>query len=131
MGVSFETYLPRHWDVERHVVTTLPRRLVAGWVGYNCKLFCFTVKKRIVVWLHSLSFKLGYLVLLPKVTIFFFLYESCPSFQQNKQKTPTQLLNMYLNSKVTFSYFLVYFENFSSNCQSVKHLQMVPSPGKY
>ena len=33
LGVSFETYLRRHWDVQRDVVTTSPRRLVAGWVG--------------------------------------------------------------------------------------------------
>ena len=32
MGASFETYLRRHWDVQRDVVTTSPRRLVAGWV---------------------------------------------------------------------------------------------------
>ena len=31
LGVSFETYLRRHWDVQRDVVTTSPRRLVAGW----------------------------------------------------------------------------------------------------
>ena len=31
MGVSFETYLRRHWDVQRDVVTTLLRRLVDGW----------------------------------------------------------------------------------------------------
>ena len=33
MGVSFETYLRRCWDVQRDVVTTSPQRLVAGWVG--------------------------------------------------------------------------------------------------
>ena len=32
LGVSFETYLRRHWDVQRDVVTTLPWRLVAGWI---------------------------------------------------------------------------------------------------
>ena len=32
LGVSFETYLQRHCDVQTDVVTTLPRRLVAGWV---------------------------------------------------------------------------------------------------
>ena len=32
LGVSFETYLRRHWDVQRNVVTTSPRRLVVGWV---------------------------------------------------------------------------------------------------
>ena len=31
LGVSFETYLRRHWDVQRDVVTTSLRRLVAGW----------------------------------------------------------------------------------------------------
>ena len=31
MGVSFEAYLQRHIDVQRDVVTTSPRRLVAGW----------------------------------------------------------------------------------------------------
>ena len=31
LGVSFETYLRRRWDVQRDVVTTSPRRLVAGW----------------------------------------------------------------------------------------------------
>ena len=31
LGVSFETYLRRRWDVERDVVPTSPRRLVAGW----------------------------------------------------------------------------------------------------
>ena len=30
-GVSFETYLRRRWDVQKDIVTTLPRRLVAGW----------------------------------------------------------------------------------------------------
>ena len=35
LGVSFETYLRRHWDVQRDVVTTLLRRLVAGWVIMN------------------------------------------------------------------------------------------------
>ena len=30
MGVSFETYLRRRWDVQRDVTTTSPRRLVAG-----------------------------------------------------------------------------------------------------
>ena len=32
VGVSFETYLRRYWDVQRDVATTSPRRLVAGWV---------------------------------------------------------------------------------------------------
>ena len=31
MGVLFVTYLRRHWEVQRDVVTTSPRRLVAGW----------------------------------------------------------------------------------------------------
>ena len=31
LGVSFETYLRRHWDVQRDVVTTSLQRLVAGW----------------------------------------------------------------------------------------------------
>ena len=31
MGVSFGTNLRRHWDVQRDVLTTSPRRLVAGW----------------------------------------------------------------------------------------------------
>ena len=31
MGVSFETYLRRHWDIQRDIVTTSLRRLVAGW----------------------------------------------------------------------------------------------------
>ena len=31
LGVSFETYLRRCWDVQRDVVTTSPRRLIAGW----------------------------------------------------------------------------------------------------
>ena len=31
LGVSFETYVQRRWDVQRDVVTTSPRRLVAGW----------------------------------------------------------------------------------------------------
>ena len=31
MGVSFETYLRRYWDVQRDVVTTSLRRVVAGW----------------------------------------------------------------------------------------------------
>ena len=32
LGVSFETYLRRRWEVQRDIVTTSPRRLVAGWV---------------------------------------------------------------------------------------------------
>ena len=31
LGVSFETYLRRHWDLQRDILTTSPRRLVAGW----------------------------------------------------------------------------------------------------
>ena len=31
LGVSFEMYLWRGWDVQRDVVTALPRRLFAGW----------------------------------------------------------------------------------------------------
>ena len=31
MSVSSETYLRRHWDIQRDVVRTSPRRLVAGW----------------------------------------------------------------------------------------------------
>ena len=34
LGVSFERYLRRHWDVQRDVVTTSLRRLVAGWEGH-------------------------------------------------------------------------------------------------
>ena len=34
LGVSFETYLRRRWDVQRNVVTTWPRRPVAGWVAF-------------------------------------------------------------------------------------------------
>ena len=33
--VSFETYLRRRWDVQRDVVTTSLRRLVAGWDTFN------------------------------------------------------------------------------------------------
>ena len=33
LGVSFGTHLRRHWDVQRDVVTTSPRRFVAGWVS--------------------------------------------------------------------------------------------------
>ena len=33
MGVSFETYLRRHWDVQRDVAATSPRGLNAGWGG--------------------------------------------------------------------------------------------------
>ena len=32
LGVSFGTYLRRHWNVQRDVVTMSPRRLFAGWV---------------------------------------------------------------------------------------------------
>ena len=32
LGVSFEMNLQRCWDVQKDVVTTLPRRFVAGWV---------------------------------------------------------------------------------------------------
>ena len=38
MGVSFETYLQRHWDVQRDVVTTSVQRLVAGWVLLTCQI---------------------------------------------------------------------------------------------
>ena len=31
MGVTFETYLRRHWNVQRDVAATSPRRLNAGW----------------------------------------------------------------------------------------------------
>ena len=31
MSVSFETYLRRHWVVQRDVITMSPPRLVAGW----------------------------------------------------------------------------------------------------
>ena len=31
LGVSFETYLRRRWDVQRDVAATSPRRLNAGW----------------------------------------------------------------------------------------------------
>ena len=42
LDVSFETYLRRHWDVQRDVVTTSLRRLVAGWVvATSAKLFSF------------------------------------------------------------------------------------------
>ena len=34
LGVSFETYRRRRWDVQRDVVTTSPRRLVAGWARF-------------------------------------------------------------------------------------------------
>ena len=33
-GVSFETYLQRRWDLQRDVVTTSLRHLVAGWVSW-------------------------------------------------------------------------------------------------
>ena len=33
LGVLFETYLRRHWDVQRDVVTTSLRSLAAGWDG--------------------------------------------------------------------------------------------------
>ena len=42
LGVSFETYLRCRWDVQRDVVTTLPRRLFAGWgnsVSPKCILY--------------------------------------------------------------------------------------------
>ena len=32
LSVSFETYLRSCWDVQRDVIMTSPRRLVAGWV---------------------------------------------------------------------------------------------------
>ena len=32
LDVSFETYLRRHWNVQREVASTSLRRLVAGWV---------------------------------------------------------------------------------------------------
>ena len=38
LGVSFDTYLRRRWDVQRDVVTTLPRRLVAGWDAAGQKI---------------------------------------------------------------------------------------------
>ena len=31
LDVSFETYMQRHWDIQRDVIMTSPRRLVAGW----------------------------------------------------------------------------------------------------
>ena len=31
LGVSFETYVRRQWDIQRDVVTASPRHLVAGW----------------------------------------------------------------------------------------------------
>ena len=31
LGVSFGTYLRRHWDVPRKVVAMSPRRLIAEW----------------------------------------------------------------------------------------------------
>ena len=44
LGVSFKTYLGRHWDVQRDVVTTSPRRIVAGRDLSNEKIFCFKNK---------------------------------------------------------------------------------------
>ena len=33
LGVSFETYLRRCWDVQRDVLTTSPQCLATGWVA--------------------------------------------------------------------------------------------------
>ena len=38
LGISFETYLRRHWDKQRDVVTTSPRRLIAKWVLPKIKI---------------------------------------------------------------------------------------------
>ena len=38
MGVSFETYLRRHWDVQRDVAATSPQRLNARWGCVNTRL---------------------------------------------------------------------------------------------
>ena len=38
----FDTYPRRHWDVQRDVVTTSPRRLVAGWKAVF--LLCFGIR---------------------------------------------------------------------------------------
>ena len=38
MGVSFETYLGRCWDVQRDIVTTSSRRLAARWVSFEQEL---------------------------------------------------------------------------------------------
>ena len=38
LGVSFETYLGRRWDVQRDIVTTSPRRLAARWVSFEQEL---------------------------------------------------------------------------------------------
>ena len=38
LGVSFETYLRRRWDVQRDVAATSPRRLNAGWGNTNHEL---------------------------------------------------------------------------------------------
>ena len=41
-GVSFGTYLQRHWDIQTEVVTTSPQRLNAGWDrGRDCMIFFF------------------------------------------------------------------------------------------
>ena len=44
MGVSFETYLRRRWDVQRDVVTTSPRRLVAGWESTKNNQFTISLQ---------------------------------------------------------------------------------------
>ena len=46
LGVSFETYLHRRWDVQRDVVTTLPGRLFAGW-GNSFLRSAFYIKMQI------------------------------------------------------------------------------------
>ena len=38
LGVSFEKYLRRRWDVQRNIFTTSSRRLIAGWVPPNILL---------------------------------------------------------------------------------------------
>ena len=42
LGVSFETYLWHHWDVQRDVVTTSPRRLVDR---LDCMCVCVKTKR--------------------------------------------------------------------------------------
>ena len=46
LGVSFGTYLRRHWDVQRDVVVTPPGRLNAGWeIIFKIRIF----KKKVAI----------------------------------------------------------------------------------
>ena len=105
LGVSFESYLWRQWDVQRDVVTMSLRRLVAGWVeGRDISYQNFNTGENLYNFL--LAQQDGQTAPVPKKNSYRYSFEKCiQNFLPSFSIDDVEKFDLYSNKNAKYLFY--------------------------